>query len=219
MSTGREKYLRALGLLPGDREESRKAALGRAHSIRQFEIELYWKRAAYFWVLQAAVFAGLGFLWKDDKAQVRDLIPVALSALGLMTAVAGWFASQGSKFWQKNWENHIDMLEDEFEGSLHKSVWIDESGFSWSVSRTNEFLINSFVVFWFVVLLVTTYEANKSLLACFSAKLSENTLIFCATLAVWALAFVGFRAMYRQKTKRRERGNLLPTDQFKDDLP
>ena len=37
-----------------------KAALNRAHEIRKFEIELYWKRATYFWLLQAAVFTALG---------------------------------------------------------------------------------------------------------------------------------------------------------------
>ncbi|PSJ55947.1 hypothetical protein C7I85_25910 [Mesorhizobium soli] len=38
----------------------RIAALERAHEIRKFEIELYWKRATYFWILHGAVFTAIG---------------------------------------------------------------------------------------------------------------------------------------------------------------
>lgn len=30
--------------------------------------------------------------------------------------------SRASKFWQQNWEMHVDMLEDEFIGSIYKIV-------------------------------------------------------------------------------------------------
>ena len=40
--------------------EHRTEALKAALDIRKFEIELYWKRAAYFWTLIAASFAGYG---------------------------------------------------------------------------------------------------------------------------------------------------------------
>jgi len=35
-----------------------KAAFDQVSDIRKFEIELYWKRAAYFWALIAVAFAG-----------------------------------------------------------------------------------------------------------------------------------------------------------------
>jgi hypothetical protein len=97
----RDAYFAALGT---EDQKTLRAALNRAHVIRQFEIELYWKRASYFWILQAAVFAAFGLVWKDADKQNWSLIPVALACLGVLTAEAGWLASQGSKFWQSNWE-------------------------------------------------------------------------------------------------------------------
>ncbi|MGH8568044.1 MAG: hypothetical protein ACREXU_08475, partial [Gammaproteobacteria bacterium] len=30
--------------------------------------------------------------------------------------------NRGSKFWQENWENHVDLLEDQIMGPLYKTV-------------------------------------------------------------------------------------------------
>ena len=136
-----------------------KAALTRAHEIRQFEIDLYWKRANYFWLLQAAVLTAFGvMLAAEDKAhKIPELLPLALSCLGFVSAFAGWLSARGSKFWQKNWEKHIDCLEDEFEGKLHKSVWVGSRGIAHSVSRVNGDLILSFSFFWFCAIAWLAY--------------------------------------------------------------
>ena len=121
MSRNRDAYLEATGLArkpaeagePGQcgeeaddvRLEARRAALARSHEIRQFEIELYWKRANYFWLLQAAVFAAVGLTWKNTASGVPPVIPVLLSALEVVTASAGYLSALGSKFWQVNWEH------------------------------------------------------------------------------------------------------------------
>ncbi|WP_409432777.1 hypothetical protein ACJ3XI_11305 [Litorimonas sp. RW-G-Af-16] len=35
----------------------------------------------------------------------------------------GWFlVNRGSKFWQENWENHVDNLEDDVIGPLYKVI-------------------------------------------------------------------------------------------------
>ncbi len=39
-------------------QDLKKRALERAIDIRKFEIDLYWKRAAYFWTFIAATSAG-----------------------------------------------------------------------------------------------------------------------------------------------------------------
>ena len=39
-------------------ETKKEKALDHALDIRKFEIELYWKRAAYFWTFIAATLAG-----------------------------------------------------------------------------------------------------------------------------------------------------------------
>lgn len=40
------------------KSELLKAAFDQVSDIRKFEIELYWKRATYFWALIAVAFAG-----------------------------------------------------------------------------------------------------------------------------------------------------------------
>lgn len=126
-----------------------KTALAAAHDIRKFEIELYWKRATYFWLLQAAIFTALGFMWHGKDAEAAGLVPLGLTSLGFLTAIASWFAAEGSKFWQENWERHIDILEDNQGILLHKTVWVGRDGVRWSVSGTNGWLNIFFSVFWF----------------------------------------------------------------------
>ena len=44
MSDCKASYLETMGLNGPHKESARQAALNRAHAIRQFEIDLYWKR-------------------------------------------------------------------------------------------------------------------------------------------------------------------------------
>ncbi len=187
---------------------ARHAALKRSHEIRQFEIELYWKRATYFWVLQAAVFTALGLIWKDDAKNIPEIVSVALAALGLLTAAAGWFSAQGSKFWQENWERHIDMLEEEFEGKLHQTAWVGTIGVRWSVSNINDRLILFFVAFWFIVFgIVSAYAVPHWSLgfAC-----SVDTINIAETLVVTAFALTGLALLWLYKQKSQLRGFCPP---------
>lgn len=143
------EYRAAMGWDGPPHEDVVKAALERAHQIRQFEIDLSWKRANYFWLLQAAAITGLGVVLSADKdRQLPELLPLALACLGFICAFAGWLSAKGSKFWYQNWEKHIDCLEDAFEGRLHKTVWIGSKGISHSVSRVNTELLSAFASFW-----------------------------------------------------------------------
>lgn len=140
---------------PGKKAEN---ALHHAHEIRKFEIELYWKRAAYFWTLIAAAFAGYFVLIKTNPTDVSNAFIVA--CIGVVLSV-GWFqVNRGSKYWQSNWERHVDCLEDEITGPLYKTILAKDEfpflkfwdGYSLSVSKTNQ-LISFFIVFIWVVLM------------------------------------------------------------------
>lgn len=154
MSELRDRYFGTLGL-PDRSGTLAKAALARAYELRNFEIEHYWKRATYFWAFQVAIFAAFGLLWKENGTNAVTVawspITVALAGLGILTAFANALSARGSRFWQNNWEKHIDMLEDEIEGRLYKTVWLSEGQVSFSVSRVNQYLSYFFVVFWVVV--------------------------------------------------------------------
>ena len=180
--------------------EARQAALARAHQIRQFEIELYWKRANYFWLLQAAVFAAVGLTWKNVATGVPAAVPVLLSALGVVTAWAGCLSALGSKFWQENWEHHIDMLEDEFEGKLHKTAYVGARGLQWSVSGINERLNYCFVAFWLLILLAATHTANSSWNLRGDLRFSAMSLTEAATVGSWLAAATGMVVLYWRPT-------------------
>ena len=223
MSKNRLAYFHALGLpapatrprkpgasiteaseVPADRDrQARLTALNRSHEIRQFEIELYWKRATYFWVLQAAVFTALGLIWKDGDGGIPHIIPVALASLGLLTSAAGWLSAQGSKFWQENWERHIDMLEDEFEGKLHKTAWVGHMGVRWSVSNINDRLILFFVAFWVLVFSIACFRAGSPWGRNLAVSLDVADFTPPGVIAIIGATAGGLLWLYKQKTNLR----------------
>lgn len=181
--------------------EQRQAALNRAHEIRKFEIELYWKRATYFWVLQGAVLAAISLTWDVKEDEISPIISVAFAALGLVTSVAGVLSAKGSKFWQENWEHHIDMLEDEFEGRLHKTAYVGKDGLAWSVSGVNERLAMCFGLFWIIMLIASVDKANPWLKADFVDWLAWVTSAGAQTLAILTVTAVAVIVLLKRRTK------------------
>jgi hypothetical protein len=165
VSEPRDCYLRTLGLDSTEKDKDKRlAAFTRACERRDFEIELYWKRATYFWAFQVAIFAAFGLLWRAADAAAGDWSPITilLAALGILTALTHSLSVRGSGFWQQNWESHIDILENEFEGSLYKTVWLNKGKVSYSVARVNRSLADYFVVFWAMVFIYVVWRFLKA---------------------------------------------------------
>ena len=144
-------------------EGVREKALHHAHEIRKFEIELYWKRATYFWTLIAAAFAGYFALIASDNAEKLTFLSLIIACIGLVLSVGWYQVNRGSKYWQSNWERHVDCLEDEKTGPLYK-VTISKEKFHWynlsggfpvSVSKVNQ-VISLFVSLVWAVLIIKT---------------------------------------------------------------
>lgn len=136
------------------RKPSKKSveALKCALDIRKFEIELYWKRASYFWVLIGAALVAFIAVAVAKDASHRAELRVVISSLGLVFSCAWLAVNKGSKFWQENWEKHVDMLEDGHMGPLYKTVFNNDKGLfglggsTFSVSKVN-LMISFYVVF------------------------------------------------------------------------
>ena len=122
MSNDEQDYKQAFGLGNSLNTIKAKAALELALDIRKFEIGLYWQRAAYFWALIAVAFAGYFAILGSDKLPDREYLAFIVSCIGLLFTWAWFLVNRGSKYWQENWENHVDMLEDETVGPLYKTV-------------------------------------------------------------------------------------------------
>ncbi|MBR1912027.1 MAG: hypothetical protein IJ828_06685 [Treponema sp.] len=144
-----------LKLFPDDKESKsekmRYLALKEAQEIRKFEIELYWKRTGFFWafitVIYTALFAVL-CKYLDCPCKYSFFVPSisALSGLGFFFSVAWHMVNKGSKFWQKNWENHVSLLERNEIGPLYDvflnpkttgSRWNPTEEFDFSVTKVN----------------------------------------------------------------------------------
>lgn len=117
--------------------EKRKEAYEKTHDIRKFEIGLFWQRATYYWAFILAAytahFALIGMLFGNENRdfsipELYKLPGFSLFALAVTAFFCYFFSlcwvlmNKGSKFWQKNWESHIDELEQEFSGDLYKVI-------------------------------------------------------------------------------------------------
>ena len=158
----RSAYLGAVGLVPARRTAAQRqgAALDRAYELRTFEIGLVWTRATYFFTVQAAVFAAFGLTAKAD-AGLPPLIPAMLTLLGLATAWLGFLSARGARFWQQNWEHHIDLLERELEGDLHKTI-VHDGTTGYSVSRAQIWLTFALALFWSATAGIVTVWAIRA---------------------------------------------------------
>jgi hypothetical protein len=100
--------------------KNKEKALDYALDIRKFEIDLYWKRATYFWTFIGVAFAGY-FALLAAKGIPQEAI-FLVTCLGFIFTFSWYLVNRGSKFWQNNWERHVDMLEDEIIGPLYKTA-------------------------------------------------------------------------------------------------
>jgi FtsH-binding integral membrane protein len=140
----------------GDNNKKLEEALKVALDTRKFEIELYWKRATYFWAFIAASITAFFVLLssKDVTENHKWFIPI-VAFIGYFFSLGWYYVNRGSKYWQENWERHVDKLEKKLHGPLFRYVkvpdkklndWMDEYPFS--VSKINQFLSLLIVFFW-----------------------------------------------------------------------
>lgn len=191
----RANYLAALALPePGAAKSGAKAdkadanpkkdALTRAHDLRKFEIENYWKRATYFWAFQVAAFALLGLIWKD-VGQLDRLALLVPAGLGAISAQVAWITAKGSKFWQENWEAHVDLLEQDVEGRMTQVI-LSKEGAQYSVSAVNQHFMFLLMLGWIGIFVVVVFEPIEALLRPHAATLA---LVGLTAAMVWLPAW------------------------------
>ena len=155
----RKDYFQAMFDTEYPERERIEAALNRAHEIRQFEISLYWKRSLFFWGFVLTLFGVLGLMLTAEKpTSLTDFMPVIIAPLGFFTTCAWYYIEKGSKAWMANWELHIDYLEDDITGKLHKTtLWLNGKRYNFfSASKITQTVIFAFGVFWFLTSVFVT---------------------------------------------------------------
>lgn len=180
-----DTYFEALGIKRNGNafeEEKLREAYDKAHDIRKFEIEMYWRRSAYLWTLQGAALAGLALILSTGTLDegclrsafettetchldwVRLVIIVAIWCFGTFTAFVWLLLLRGAKFWQNNWERHVDFLEDQISGALYKTYPVNNLDAPYSVSKLNELMAGFTLVMWILIGAITVaivFEQNS----------------------------------------------------------
>jgi len=159
-------------------------ALAYALDIRKFEIELYWKRATYFWAFIASAFAGYALTYR--KSTDNDpWLSLLFSALGFVFSFAWYLANRGSKFWQNNWERHVDLLEDITLGPLYKVIAVEtisgnilNSPGQFSVSKINQILSVFVTVIWGILFMRSFFPVDCYKLTLFLITISFLFLLY-----------------------------------------
>lgn len=125
-----DEYYEKMNFPKGKAEyETKKKAFELAHEIRKFEIDLFWKRGTYYWAFILASFTAFFFVLGIEKiSETKRQFYLCLTSFFAFLFSWLWvYMNKGSAFWQKNWEVHIDLLENEFSGDLYK-VFLNTKG-------------------------------------------------------------------------------------------
>lgn len=197
-------------------------ALEHALDIRKFEIELYWKRATYFWTFIAATLAGFVAIQASSTPSKTDL-SVLLCNLGVVFSFGWLCVNRGSKHWQENWEYHVDMLEDSVIGPLYKVILTrspPKCAKEWavhfltgpspiSVSKINQ-LISLFVTLMWCGLLIYSLPP-------FSISLPVNWY-YAGIIAISGLSCLGFITVGRSYGGGYWHRGKIRTSSIKNDV-
>lgn len=148
-NTKQDENTKNIGNTNNTEESKIEKAYREASEVRRFEIQLYWERTKYFWAFITTIYVAYYnvltkfYVKSQCSSEFKEVFShghlplLILAGLGFIFSVAWALANHGSKHWQENWENHIDLLEDKVTGPLHK---IHKANASYSVSKINQFL-------------------------------------------------------------------------------
>lgn len=134
-------------------------AYQKAWENRDFEINKFWTRAAYFWGFLVLIF-GAYFTVSNGKS-LSPYLQFYILCIGIVFSIAWTFVIIGSKRWQENWEAHIDKLEDFVSGPLYKTVF--KTGNFYSVSKINEILSYLIIIIWSTLMLEYFVEHRETI--------------------------------------------------------
>jgi hypothetical protein len=206
-----EEYKKSFSEAAG-RAETKEAdtragrALAAALDIRKLEISLYWTRATYFWAFIATAFAGYALTYKTSLSN-EPWLALLFSSLGLVFSVAWYLVNRGSKFWQCNWERHVDLLEGMTLGPLYKYIAMDTknsfltSPGAFSVTKINQMLGLFVSSIWLILFLKALGPVS------FDRELDifKTALVVLTVVAVILLWWKGKTNFQHAKTKIFER--------------
>lgn len=195
----------ATDLKTGDRKVIDKdlleKAFARSWENRDFEIDKFWTRAAYFWGFIVLIFGGyITILTGEHTHKALNMhLDLYLLLLGFLFSISWYLVILGSKTWQRNWEEHIDSLENFVSGPLYKTVFYSGNRF-YSVSKLNEVMAIVVIIVWSGLIGQYLFE-NCSL--AFNKEIDWITTIAVFLTFVFAIVLrFGYSSGSKKSTKK-----------------
>lgn len=188
-----------------------KEAYDKAHDIRKFEIELYWKRTTYVWTLIAALITVCGVLLSSyfrlnltNDTQNPLLVVVGLVAIfGLFITVISERILQSGEYWQKNWEYHVNLLEPLFSGKLYGTL-LNSKNQRYSISKLNN-LLYKLVLFVWILVAEAIYKIVYD---------TQNFLSFITPLFFFAISVAMISTLIDFTTRRKSKTATILLSQW-----
>lgn len=151
----RKEFLKDLNDFKDLDKKEKKEIFNMAWDSRKFEIELYWKRAVYFWAFQAVALAGYFAILSADNFAEKNYSLFYANCIGFITSLGWYLINKGSKSWQRHWEKIVDILEDMVIGKLYKTGTTKKT---YSVSKINQLISLFFTYMWMLNMINHLYE-------------------------------------------------------------
>lgn len=165
---------------------------------RKFAIEHYWNRANYFWLFVAAFFVAYVGTLPDNKGccggsndSQLEFVNLLVCVGGLFSSICWYMANRGSKYWQENWELHINTISKKLGKPIFqilmnpKKHWYNGlSYYPYSFTRVNLFLNIVIILIWGVLLGRHIYDMLElDFLTCYCLRILVTTLFIVAAVS------------------------------------
>lgn len=161
--------------------------------LRNFEIDLFWKRALFFWGFIASAF--WGFI--EVKTKYPEFAPL-VAGFGIICSLCWLLTNRGSKRWHENWEQNWEKYGKEggfIDESIYKSVEIENKGLlgasKYSPSKLSILLSYFVLVLWVIVFInevVVVFiqsAGHNSCCICLSDVRTLMTIISITITVIW----------------------------------
>lgn len=165
------------------------ALISRCYELRSFELDLYWKRATYFWGFIIAIFTAYFITFDKDYDSLNKNYRLIINGVGIIFSIAYYLVNKGSTYWAGHWERMIDSFEKINKTPLYLINQKEDnpeqllSSYPYSVSRINNFISLFLICIWtflYINQLYTTYYTilNGNILCVSDYRQILITIIF-----------------------------------------
>ncbi|MDR0970433.1 MAG: hypothetical protein LBM67_07850 [Lentimicrobiaceae bacterium] len=184
-------------------KEKIEKALEIALDTRKFEIEMYWKRANYFWLFVAAIFVAW---YKTLESPEYNFV---VMGLGLIVSFAWFCVNRGSKFWQENWECHVSELTKELGYPVYSIIkqyntkrYHLRGNYPYSVSKVNQCVSLFAVIAWICLIFIRINTSIESSDICSTYAYVLFNLLAIIGIAILLVVMHNFSKSFAAKDSK-----------------